>query len=307
MNGKETANIVFATDKNYIQHLCAALISLLVNNRDLALQINIISSGITARQKRIIATIAKPFDCSIRHITISDQLFVELATEHTMYPKGIYYRLLIPELIDAPKLLYLDCDIIVNGSIKGLYEQNPGDAYVCAIEDPGFDRHQQLGMDKQAKYFNSGMMLINLAKWKETALHKKVIDFIEHNPDAVWFPDQCGLNAIINGNWKTVPLKYNQQSSIFSENFEQQFDCFDPDELQEAKNNPVIIHYTGGSKPWHSKNKHPYKRLYWHYLRMTPYRFAIYQDLQPVNILKAMIPAGMKTAIKQKIKQLSAA
>lgn len=305
MNRTETVNIVFATDRNYIQHLCAALISLLANNRELSLAVTIISSGISVRQRRIIDRIAKPFDCRISHITISDQLFVELATEHTMYPKGIYYRLLIPDLIDARKLLYLDCDIIVNGSIRDLYDQDPGDAYVCAIEDPGFNRHKQLGMHRDAKYFNSGMMLINLAKWKETSLHKQVIDFIEKKPEAVWFPDQCGLNAIINGRWKKTPLKYNQQSSIFSDNFEQQFDCFDADELREAKNNPVIIHYTGGSKPWHSKNRHPYKHLYWHYLRMTPYRFAIYENLRPVNILKAMVPAEMKTAIKQQLKNLA--
>jgi len=305
MNIKKTVNIVFATDKNYIQHLCAALKSLLENNRDLSLRIFIISSGISPRQKRIIEKIAKPFDCIIRHITISDQLFVELATEHTMYPKGIYYRLLIPDLIDATKLLYLDCDMIINGSIWELYNQDPGEAYLCAIEDPGFDRHRQLGMDKTARYFNSGMMLINLAKWKKTALHKKVLDFIENNPEAIWFPDQCGLNAIINGNWKTVPLKYNQQSSFFSEGFEEQFDCFNAEELREAKTNPVIIHYTGGSKPWHSKNQHPYKHLYWHYLKMTPYRFAIYQDLQPMNILKAMIPTEMKTAIKTRIRKLA--
>jgi lipopolysaccharide biosynthesis glycosyltransferase len=299
---KDTTNVIFATDRNYIQHLCAALISLLVNNRDLSFTVYIISSGMSKKNLRDFNDIVRNFNCSLKHITVSDELFVQLATRHPFYPKGIYYRLLIPDLIDEEKILYLDSDIIVNGSIKELYNQDLGDNFVFAIEDPGFDRHEKLKMDKSSVYFNSGMMLINLAKWKETGLQKKVIDFIENNPDSIWFPDQCGLNSIINGRWKKVPLKYNQQSSIFSEDFEKKFKCFTPEELREAKTNPVIIHYTSGSKPWHFKNRHPYKKLYWKYLKMTPYRHAIYSDLRPLHLLKSMIPKDLKKAIKSALK-----
>jgi len=303
MTMSEKINIVFATDRNYIQHLCAALVSLLVNNRELSFTIYIISSGMTRKNHRDIDKITKGYTCQIRHITVSDDLFVRLATDHPMYPKGIYYRLLIPSLIDEKKLLYLDSDIIVTGSIKDLYEQELGDAYVCAIEDPGFDRHRQLGMDASSRYFNSGMMLINLSRWKQTDLQKKVIDFIENNRESIWFPDQCGLNSIINGQWKKVPLKFNQQSSIFSDGFDEKFDCFSPEELREARTNPVIIHYTGGSKPWHFRNKHPYKSLYWKYLKMTPFRHAIYSDLRPSHLVKSIIPKEIKTTIKKFLKK----
>jgi lipopolysaccharide biosynthesis glycosyltransferase len=299
----EHVNIVFASDRNYIQHLSAALVSLLVNNRELAFTLYIISSGMTPKDRQRIDEIVIGYNCEVRHLTVSDDLFVTLATEHPMYPKGIYYRLLIPSLIDEKKVLYLDSDIIVNGSIRELYDTDLGDAYVGAIEDPGFDRHDKLRMERSARYFNSGMMLINLAKWKESGVQKKVIDFIEHNPDAIWFPDQCGLNSIINGKWKKVPLKFNQQSSIFSEGFDDKFDCFNKEELQEARTKPVIIHYTSGSKPWHSKNSHPYKSYYWKYLKMTPYRHAIYSDLRPMHLLKSMIPKDIKSAIKKILKK----
>jgi len=299
----EHVNIVFASDRNYIQHLSAALVSLLVNNRELAFTLYIISSGMTPKDRQRIDEIVIGYNCEVRHLTVSDDLFVTLATEHPMYPKGIYYRLLIPSLIDEKKVLYLDSDIIVNGSIRELYDTDLGDAYVGAIEDPGFDRHDKLRMERSARYFNSGMMLINLAKWKESGVQKKVIDFIEHNPDAIWFPDQCGLNSIINGKWKKVPLKFNQQSSIFSEGFDDKFDCFNKEELQEARTKPVIIHYTSGSKPWHFRNNHPYKSYYWKYLKMTPYRHAIYSDLRPMHLLKSMIPKDIKSAIKKILKK----
>lgn len=295
-------NIVFATDRNYIQHLSAALISLLFNNRELAFSVSIISSGMTAKERRNIDGIVKGYECEVRHFTVSDDLFVTLATEHPMYPKGIYYRLLIPSLIDEEKVLYLDSDIVVNGSIREMYETDLGDAYVGAIEDPGFDRHDKLRMDKSAVYFNSGMMLINLRKWKESGLQQKIIDFIEKHPEDIWFPDQCGLNSVINGRWEKVPLKFNQISSIFNEDFDDLYNCFSRKELQEARTKPVVIHYTGGSKPWHFRNSHPYKNYYWKYLKMTPYRRAIYSDLRPLHLLKSMIPKDFKKAIKKVLK-----
>ncbi|NTU96935.1 MAG: glycosyltransferase family 8 protein [Chlorobiaceae bacterium] len=298
----EKVNIVFAIDNNYVQHLSVALVSLLDNNKDLLFRIYVISSGLSKKNIDKIHEISGRYDCEVKNITVSDDLFVALATAHPFYPKGTYYRLLIPELIDEEKVLYLDSDIVVNGSIKGLYYQNIGENYVCAIEDPGFDRHQQLKMDPESVYFNSGMMLINLKKWKSDGIQKKVIDFIENNQDVIYFPDQCGLNAIINGRWKKVPLKYNQQSSIFSKDFEKKFNCFSPEELAEAKENPIIIHYTSGSKPWHYKNSHPFKRRYWDYIKMTPYRHAVYSDLMPLYLLKSMIPADIRKTIKKFLK-----
>lgn len=298
----EKVNIVFAIDNNYVQHLSVALVSLLDNNKDLLFRIYVISSGLSKKNIDKIHDISGRYDCEVKNITVSDDLFVALATAHPFYPKGTYYRLLIPELIDEEKVLYLDSDIVVNGSIKGLYYQNIGENYVCAIEDPGFDRHQQLKMDPESVYFNSGMMLINLKKWKSDGIQKKVIDFIENNQDVIYFPDQCGLNAIINGRWKKVPLKYNQQSSIFSKDFEKKFNCFSPEELAEAKEKPIIIHYTSGSKPWHYKNSHPFKRRYWDYIKMTPYRHAVYSDLMPLYLLKSMIPADIRKTIKKFLK-----
>lgn len=169
-------NVVFATNQQYIQHLCAALKSLLENNKDLSFKIYIINSGISPKIYSNILTVARPYNCQLENIVISDDFFKELVLTHH-YSKEIYYRLLIPELIDEKKVLYLDADIIINGSIKELYNQNIEDYYVCAVEDPYFDRYSELNIDKKFRYFNSGVMLINVTKWKNTGLQKKVINF----------------------------------------------------------------------------------------------------------------------------------
>ncbi len=90
---------------------------------------------------------------------------------------------------------------------------------------------------------------------------------------------------------------------ILDNNYENKFPCFSKEELREAKINPIIIHYTGGSKPWHLKNTHPYKQLYWKYLRMTPYRFSLPTELQPSNFLRSLVPKSVKKIIKTIINQ----
>ncbi len=294
---KNCVTIVFATNQQYIQHLCAALKSLLENNKDLSFKIYIINSGISPKIYSNILTVARPYNCQLENIVISDDFFKELVLTHH-YSKEIYYRLLIPELIDEKKVLYLDADIIINGSIKELYNQNIEDYYVCAVEDPYFDRYSQLNIDKKFRYFNSGVMLINVTKWKNTGLQKKVINFVEKNFKILHFPDQDALNALMYGNWKRLPLKYNL-TMILDNNYEHEFPCFSKEELREAKINPIIIHYTGGSKPWQLKNIHPYKYLYWKYLWMTPYRFSLPTELQPKNILKSLVPKAVKMQIKK--------
>ncbi len=157
-------NVVFATNQQYIQHLCAALKSLLENNKDSSFKIYIINSGISKNIYANMLTVVKPYNCQLENITISDNFFKELVLTHH-YSKEIYYRLLIPELINEEKVLYLDADIIINGSIKELYNQNIDAYYACAVEDPFFDRYSELNIDQKFRYFNSGVMLINVKKW----------------------------------------------------------------------------------------------------------------------------------------------
>ena len=50
-------------------------------------------------------------------------------------------------------------------------------------------------MKSSAKYFNSGVMLINLDYWRANNVKEKVIDFISRKPEVIRFADQDGLNS----------------------------------------------------------------------------------------------------------------
>jgi hypothetical protein len=57
-----------------------------------------------------------------------------------------------------------------------------------------------------------------LKLWKDTQLN---INFISSNPSVVRYLDKCGLDAIIDGKWKRMYLRYDQQSVIFEEDNKQ--------------------------------------------------------------------------------------
>jgi lipopolysaccharide biosynthesis glycosyltransferase len=293
----EKYNIVFATDQNYIQHLSVALISLLSNNSSLDFKIFIISSGLDSDNFQKIKSITEKYKVHLKQIIINDDVFEKFVTNFH-FTKAMYYRLLIPNFIDEDKVLYLDADIVANGDIENLYNQDLQDNFIGAVLNPRFDRYEELEMDEESRYFNSGVMLINNKKWKEEGLATKVIEFIDFNHNIVTFPDQDGLNAVINGRWKEIELKYNQQAVIFEQDFSSKYNCFSEQNLIEAKNSPIIIHYTGSSKPWHFRNNHPYKYLYWKYLRMTPFKRYISEDLTVINVIKWIIPQSIKEFIK---------
>ena len=65
------------------------------------------------------------------------------------------------------KVLYLDSDIIINASIKEMFDIDISDYYLAAIGGARFNRHEELKMRSDAKYFNSGIMLINMKKWTD--------------------------------------------------------------------------------------------------------------------------------------------
>jgi len=295
-----TINVAFAIDQNYIQHLAVAIKSLLENNKDLEFRIYIINGGIDNLIWNKLEKILLLYDAVLINIEIDNILFANLVTNYH-FTKAMYYRLLIPKIIDVEKILYLDADIVINYSIFELYSTDITNFYIGGIINPGFTRNDKLNMDKNSKYFNSGVMLINNKMWQKDKISDKVIEFVNFNKKIIQFPDQDGLNAIINGKWKVMSLKYNQQAVIFEKDFNSKYDCYTNDELEEAKTAPVIIHYTGSSKPWHFRNKHPYKALYWRYLKMTPFKRYFAEDLTVLNIIKWIIPNSIKGNIKKLI------
>lgn len=272
--------VVFATDCNYVPHLAVAMQSLLENNKDIRFEVYVISNGLHPSDENKLGLIANQFGVCINFVNLCDSEFDGLVlNDH--FKKSNYYRLFIEDVVKGDKCLYLDSDIVVKGSLKEMVAIDISGVYLAAVEDPGFDRHRQLNMREKSKYFNSGVMLINVRKWKEMSLKNSVVNYVRLNPDVIEYVDQCGLNSVVDGRWLEVSAMYNFQKKVME------------NELRINKKiitDPVIVHYTGPEKPWHQASLHPFKKDYWAVRKRTPYRAFLSDDFKVSRLLKKMIP-----------------
>jgi lipopolysaccharide biosynthesis glycosyltransferase len=261
-------NIVFAANKTYLPHLSAAIASLVEHHQNDALNIYIINRDFDGEDWRKLEKISH-FKCHhFREIKLSNERLLNLVTGGHYRPEN-YFRLLIPDFIDDHKALYLDSDLIVNGSLHEFYNLDLGMHYLAAVEDAFFDRHESLEMNQSSRYFNSGVMLINLNKWRDAKVKNRVIEYVEKNPEKILFVDQDGLNSVVNGDWLMLHPAFNVQTAFYRMRDLDLLRC--STELLDAVNSPLIIHFTEHCKPWHIFNRHPNRNLYWHYLKRTPY------------------------------------
>lgn len=194
---------------------------------------------------------------------IDSRLFEGL-NESSRFPKSIYFRFLLPEILpEAGRVLYLDCDILVRENILDFYNTDL-DRYACAaIEDQRGDDitiHNRIFMF--SKYFNSGVLLMNLDYWRKNNVAQQLIDYLRQYPERCWFPDQDALNAVLEGKVKFMDYRYNMQGEMLSHRCYLQLSAQKWNSLDEAISKPAIIHFTDMNKPWYKECRHPFRAEY---------------------------------------------
>jgi lipopolysaccharide biosynthesis glycosyltransferase len=162
------------------------------------------------------------------------------------HTSAIFARLLMPEILtDIDKVLYLDCDIIVQDDITRLWDMDISGHVLGAVQDDTI--HERDGH----VYFNSGVLLMNMKKWREENVSEKAVEFVTKN--ITNFTDQDALNHIMRGNFLRISKKWNKYSTTETESLK-------------------IIHFLGGEKPWWFNSKMPVAPKYFEVLDETPFK-----------------------------------
>jgi len=277
MKQDEIKYIVTTIDENYVQHCIVMLTSLFSNNKEDKFHVFILSNSLSPNSIKAIARFFKLKRNSFSRFQI-DELLLKDAPVYGHVSLATYYRLLIPTILpqNIDRVLFIDCDIIINGSISLFWEKDILNYSHISVENGGDNSPfiKKIEMKIESKYFNAGVMLINIKWWRENNVFNKSIDFLKFNSEKITFWDQDVLNAILENKWLEFPLKYNAQSYLFGKSID--MDNLSYEEL-DAINNPLIVHFTGGgdSKPWHYNNQHPYKKVYQYFLYKTSFKHVL--------------------------------
>lgn len=270
MDGKLCA--AYNADENYAGYMGISMLSLFENNRDFEeIDVFIMECGISdASKEKLLRTSdiygRRVFFVSMKNI-ISDNKLNKAAKN---FSAAAYGRLFLASAIPGTyeKVLYLDCDTIILGNLKKLWNTDLKNYSAAGVMDT-VARYNitRTGLSQNDPYVNAGVLLVNLAKWREEGIENKFLDFMEKFHYEVPFYDQGAINGICGKNLLVLPPWYNVISNMFTFSAEAirkiyLLDCYYPnEELNVARKNPVIIHYTTGlvGRPWEKNCTHPRK------------------------------------------------
>jgi len=274
-------NIGCATDKNYAQHLGVMIYSLMMNTKSPELfDIYIVDGGISPEDIERFEQIAIKFGCKLFFLKPDRKYFDKLKV-YEIYSEATYYRYFLLDTLPVDKLLFLDCDMIIEGDVIELYNTNQEGNIISAVyEVLVSDKH--LEKIKLTKSFNAGMMLVDCKKWQENKISKKAFEYqVEFEP-ILEYPDQDSLNVILKDSWQMVPYRWNVIARLGLVKLgigHADYKVYSKKELFKEYNNPKIIHYANRLfKPWFWLDPTPYKKNYLNYKKLSPWKDLLFND-----------------------------
>jgi lipopolysaccharide biosynthesis glycosyltransferase len=277
--------ITCAIDNNYIRHCAVMLRSVYESNSKEEISVYIIHGDINASEKEKLATYLGQFLSSVSFIQIDPKLLQGLPVFGHI-TLSTYYRLLLPAVLprDIPKAIFLDADIIVVGSLSELWNTDLGGHPMAAVTDHGLKSNcERLGLSLESGYFNAGVMLIDVNKWRARDILTPGLEFAKINQTRLNNWDQDIFNHLFEGQWLHLDAKWNAQPHIW-DLYKGRADDGVPLVPHEtaARDKPVIIHFAGGGtvKPWDYRCAHPWKARYLELKKKTPWA-GVPLDSQP--------------------------
>ena len=187
---------------------------------------------------------------------IASSLFSDFPTTQ-LFTKATYYRLLAPHFLkNMDLLLYLDADIVCLNPFETLWhfaqvDNNP--AFVV-LEEEGLRATLAKNVALRSdRYFNAGVMLINVARWREERISLQTFSILSQKGAALQYLDQDALNIVLENQFIALDRKYN---TIFKPGHGvEDYRALPPAET-------VFLHYAGADKPWQQWNKQAVCKYY---------------------------------------------
>ncbi len=282
-------NILYQSDDNYAPYMGVSICSLFENNRSSdAINVYIINDGISRENTDKLDELARSYGRDLVFITgdvlLNDKDIAETFA-YTSFRKNThsYFKLfvdrLIPELDE--RIIYIDCDTVIDGNIGGLTEFDLEGKPIGMVQDSLVaSAKTSVGIDDKDRYYNSGIILIDLKRWRELGCSDRIYKHIR-DVRTYGTVDQDVLNVELHDEIAVLPVRYNLQPvhmvydfKTYSRIYKHREPYYTEDEISEAVRKPAIIHFLRyiGESPWHKDNVHPATPYFDRYLMMSPWK-----------------------------------
>lgn len=264
---KAPLNVVTAADANYLPYLACHLLSLAENGwPDGTIALTVVHRGISLHEQAALEALVarrlnimwvEPHPDLLRWV--GAPLEFAACSPH-------YFRLLAPFLLTEQKrAVYLDADTIVVEDIFPLHITDLEGQTTAAVRDylpcirDAVDNWQALNLNPSAPYFNSGVLVIDLAGWRAQEIPQRVLRVCLENSDHLlaqrkWPQyEQYGLNVVLHGRWKALDPVWNHGTDM-------------------PPSPARIVHYIGNGKIGRTTCYPYFEELFFEFLNRTPYR-----------------------------------
>jgi lipopolysaccharide biosynthesis glycosyltransferase len=211
-------------------------------------------------------------------------------SQHRFTP-AMWYRLFLPELLpDVDRVLYLDADTLAMGPLAELWGTDLEGHWVAAVtnvfEPWSVGRPKELGLAGPEAYFNSGVLLFNLAEMRRDDRGEALRELVRARGDELLWPDQDALNLVLGERRLALHPRWNCMNSVLA--FDAAREVFGAEAAAEAREHPGIRHFEGpdANKPWHLLCEAPGREAYFEHRRATPWPRVRREGVTPLNLLR---------------------
>ena len=281
-------NIAYVFDDNYAPHACASIASVL-ENRDLkrSYHFYLFAPDLELEHREKITGFIETYG---QHYTIiNTQAFDYVSFNEIIekrYGRGeknisaMFFKILfehyLPDGVD--RIISLDSDTIALSDLSVLFDIDLQGYTMAAVPENISKNHlKEIGFARRDIYFKSGVLLIDMKKWREQCVDNALMQRFNNEP-SYSMHDQDLLNIEFKDNFFQLPQCYNQMVYLFHVPallFKIKLRYLRAEGLGEEG----VMHYTG-AKPWQAECWHPYRYLYFKALAMTPYNYmTVPQDI----------------------------
>jgi lipopolysaccharide biosynthesis glycosyltransferase len=268
-------HVVFGVD-GYVPQLAVALVSMFTSNVNNEIKTYIVSADLGEADKKMLNESVRGFARELTFLHIDPSNFNKLKV-HFHLTHATFYRLFIPEILaDLDKILYLDCDIVVEADLMDLWTVDMSGYGNGGVIFPGTDTRDRLGV-KDGCDMNAGILIMNLRFWRENDITMRCSRWLASTESP--FMDNDAMNVVLNGAQKGVDTRWNLNPIHFGGS------------CKESDYPSRILHFAGAIKPWHKCYDFQFQELYRKYLALTPWIFD-YSPLEAQNISQSISVAN---------------
>jgi lipopolysaccharide biosynthesis glycosyltransferase len=249
--------LALASNERYFPGLYCAVASALSHlDRTRQVNLKVLDGGISKASKDRLERLIDRFGNPVRlkFVPVDESVF-RGATLGPGESHMTYCRILLPQLPDVSRLIYLDCDVLVFRDLSQLFdvELSPGkvlaavpDSETLSLADDSPTIPDAMNLPREGAYFNCGVMLMNLDELRKQRFFERAVEFLNRK-SAYRFWDQSAVNFLLHGQINELPEYWNRASWCFDGQQNNDLDC--------------VIHYTT-SAPWLVETSGPAQELF---------------------------------------------